>query len=294
MAGLKEVRERIKSVKSTQQITKAMKLVSASKLKRAQDRIVKMRPYAAKLQEVLANIMANVDADALSSSYSEEREVKRVLVVLVTSDRGLCGGFNGNLIKATKKLLSEKYEAQLKSGNLTIMPIGKKGYDAFKRSNAQMNTAHQQLFQNLTFENAALTAEEIMKAYENKEFDRVDVVYAQFKNAALQNFVAEQFLPVAKPTAVKNTKTKADYIFEPSKEQLLDELVPKILKTTFYRFLLDSNASEHGARMVAMESATNNAGDLIHRLNIEYNKARQTAITNQIMEIVGGAAALEG
>lgn len=296
MAGLKEVRERIKSVKSTQQITKAMKLVSASKLKKAQDRIVKMRPYSAKLQEVLSNIMGNVNMSELSLSYNTERAVNKVLVVIITSDRGLCGGFNTNLIKTAKRLINEDYAAIAAKGNLTIMPIGKKGYDALKRINKLgFNTTYVNLFQNLTFENAGTAAEEVMSAFSNGEYDRVDVVFAEFKNAATQVFQAVQYLPVPKSSVkTEGRKSVANYSFEPDKEQLLMELVPKILKTSFFRYMLDTNASEHGARMVAMESATNNANDLIKRLNIEYNKARQASITNQIMEIVGGAAALEG
>jgi F-type H+-transporting ATPase subunit gamma len=296
VAGLKEVRERIKSVKSTQQITKAMKLVSASKLKKAQDRIVKMRPYSAKLQEVLSNIMGNVNMSELSLSYNTERAVNKVLVVIITSDRGLCGGFNTNLIKTAKRLINEDYAAIAAKGNLTIMPIGKKGYDALKRINKlDFNTTYVNLFQNLTFENAGTAAEEVMSAFSNGEYDRVDVVFAEFKNAATQVFQAVQYLPVPKSSVkTEGRKSVANYSFEPDKEQLLMELVPKILKTSFFRYMLDTNASEHGARMVAMESATNNANDLIKRLNIEYNKARQASITNQIMEIVGGAAALEG
>lgn len=298
MAGLKEVRERIKSVKSTQQITKAMKLVSASKLKKAQDRIVKMRPYSAKLQDVLSNIMGNVNVGELSLSYNIERPVNRVLLVIITSDRGLCGGFNSNLIKTAKKLTNEVYAAQIAKGNLTILPIGKKGYDAFKRNEKiDFNTTYVNLFQNLTFENAGVAAEEIMKAFTAGEYDKVEVVFAEFKNAATQIFQSVQFLPVPKvaaPVAAASKTAKSNYSFEPNKEDLLMELVPKILKTSFFRYILDTNASEHGARMVAMESATNNANDLIKRLNIEYNKARQASITNQIMEIVSGAAALEG
>ncbi|MBK7958053.1 MAG: ATP synthase F1 subunit gamma [Bacteroidetes bacterium] len=296
MAGLKEVRERIKSVKSTQQITKAMKLVSASKLRKAQDRIVKMRPYSAKLQEVLSNIMANVDASELNLSYNIERPNNRVLIVIVSSDRGLCGGFNSNLIKQAKTLINETYASQVKAGAVTVMPIGKKGYDAFKRNEKlEFNTTYVSLFQNLNVESACKAADEIMNALSGKEFDKVEVVFSEFKNAATQIFQTNQFLPVPKPSkSTSKSNAKSDYLFEPDKTKLLMELVPKILKTSFYRFLLDTNASEHGARMVAMDNATNNADDLIKRLNIEYNKARQAAITNQIMEIVGGAAALEG
>ena len=291
MAGLKEVRERIKSVKSTQQITKAMKLVSAAKLKKATSRIVTMRPYAEKLQEVMSNILATTDMSELSLGLNEVRPVQKLLVVVMTSDRGLCGGFNSNLIKASKRLLSEKY-ADFNKKDITILPVGKKANEFFKKSGYEVHEDFVNLFQDLTFEGSAKIAQFIVNSFLAKDFDKVEVVYSKFKNAAVQEFMCEEFLPVAKSSSHASS-TKADYMFEPNKAQLLEELLPKIIKTTFHRYALDTNASEHGARMVAMDSATNNAGDLIKRLEIDYNKARQTAITNQIMEIVGGAAALE-
>lgn len=290
MAGLKEVRERIKSVKSTQQITKAMKLVSAAKLKKATTAITQLRPYSEKLQDVMNNILATTDMSELSLGLNEVRPVNKLLLVVFTSDRGLCGGFNSNLIKTTKRILTEKY-AHLNKKDITILPIGKKAYETFKRSGYDINDEFYLLFQNLTFEASAKIAQFIVNAYLAKDFDKVEVVYSRFKNAATQIYTAEEFLPIAK--AETKGSSRADYIFEPNKALLLQELLPKIIKTTFHRFALDNNASEHGARMVAMDSATNNAGDLIRRLEIDYNKARQAAITNQIMEIVGGAAALE-
>lgn len=292
MAGLKEVRERIKSVKSTQQITKAMKLVSAAKLKRATGAITQMRPYAEKLQDVMNNILASTDLSEMSLGLNEARPVNNLLLIVFTSDRGLCGGFNSNLLKTARRVIAEKY-SDLNPKNITILPVGKKAYDSFKRSNMNLADEYFGLFQNLSFDAASKVAQFAVNGFLDKDFDKIEVVYSKFKNAASQEFINEDFLPVAK-VASGQKKTSADYIFEPSKAQLLEELLPKILKTTFYRYALDTNASEHGARMVAMDSATNNAGDLIKKLEIDYNKARQASITNQIMEIVSGAAALEG
>ncbi len=291
MAGLKEVRERIKSVKSTQQITKAMKLVSAAKLKKATSAITQMRPYAEKLQEVMNNILATTDLSELSLGLNDVRPVSRVLVVVLTSDRGLCGGFNSNLLKAATNLLNTKYSDLPKSA-ITILPVGKKAYDFFKRTGYDLNDEFYTLFTQLSFEGSSKVAQFIVNAFLSKDYDKVEVIYSKFKNAAVQEFKVEEFLPIAKAETQAGV-SKSDYLFEPNKAQLLEELLPKIIKTTFHRFALDTNASEHGARMVAMDSATNNAADLIKRLEIDYNKARQAAITNQILEIVGGAAALD-
>jgi F-type H+-transporting ATPase subunit gamma len=291
MAGLKEVRERIKSVKSTQQITKAMKLVSAAKLKKATSAITQMRPYAEKLQEVMNNILATTDLSELSLGLNDVRPVSRVLVVVLTSDRGLCGGFNSNLLKTATNLLNTKYSDLPKSA-ITILPVGKKAYDFFKRTGYDLNDEFYTLFTQLSFEGSSKVAQYIVNAFLSKDYDKVEVIYSKFKNAAVQEFKTEEFLPIAKAETQAGV-SKADYLFEPNKAQLLEELLPKIIKTTFHRFALDTNASEHGARMVAMDSATNNAADLIKRLEIDYNKARQAAITNQILEIVGGAAALD-
>lgn len=291
MAGLKEVRERIKSVKSTQQITKAMKLVSAAKLKKATSAITQMRPYAEKLQEVMNNILATTDLSELSLGLNDVRPVSRVLVVVLTSDRGLCGGFNSNLLKTATNLLNTKYSDLPKSA-ITILPVGKKAYDFFKRTGYDLNDEFYTLFTQLSFEGSSKVAQYIVNAFLSKDYDKAEVIYSKFKNAAVQEFKTEEFLPIAKAETQAGV-SKADYLFEPNKAQLLEELLPKIIKTTFHRFALDTNASEHGARMVAMDSATNNAADLIKRLEIDYNKARQAAITNQILEIVGGAAALD-
>ena len=294
MANLKEVRIRLASVNTTQQITKAMKLVAASKLKRAQDRILQMRPYSEKLNEILSNIMANLEGGS-SLSFNKKRTPNKVLVVLITSDKGLCGGFNSNLVKTARRLANDTYAEQRKNGGLTFLTIGKKGYDSFKKEkDINFNTDHLGLFANLTFDNSLQVSEQLMKWFLEEKFDVIELVYAKFVNAATQQYMVERFLPVAgSQNQAKTSGKKADYIFEPEKEKLLEELVPKILNTQFFKALLDSNASENGARMVAMDSATNNAQELMRQLRILYNRERQAAITKEILEIVGGAAALE-
>jgi len=296
MSGkLKEVRERISSVKSTQQITKAMKMVSAAKLRNAQNAITQMRPYAKKLDQMIKNILSNIDPSE-GSSFGVKRELQNVAVVVITSNRGLAGAFNTNIAKAAYKLY-EQYENVGKNGNLTFYFIGKKGWDNLKKRipEATINTDYMDLFNDLAFENIAEVADSFMSAFESKELDRVDVCYGEFKNAAMQNSIAVQYLPVPKVQGTKTDDKAAavDYIFEPSKKELLDQLVPSILQTTFQKFCLDTHASEHGARMTAMDKATENAGELIKELKISYNKARQESITKEILEIVGGAAALE-
>jgi F-type H+-transporting ATPase subunit gamma len=289
---LKEVRSRITSVNSTQQITKAMKMVSAAKLRRAQDRITQMRPYSQKLSEMLGHIVTG--EATIEIKLATERPVNKVLVVLMTSDRGLCGGFNSNLIKTTRQLINGQYAEYAKNGNLEIMCIGKKGADALKRI-YKVNDNHIGLFTGLSFASSANVAEEIMKAFENGTYDKVDIVYAQFKNAATQIFQVEPFLPVAKATpAGEGNKENNEFIYQPSKDTLINELVPRILKTQFFKCLADTNASEHGARMTAMDKATDNANDLLKQLRITYNRARQAAITTELTEIVSGAAALQG
>ena len=293
MSGaLKEVRNRIKSVQSTQQITKAMKMVSAAKLRRAQDAITQMRPYAQKLQEMLSNIVSNSDGD-VSMDLAAERPVEKVLIILVTSDRGLCGGYNSNLIKLTKLTLQEKYPAQLAKGNVQLLPIGKKGYEHFTKSGFKVVDAYWDIFTGLSFDRVQAAAQYAMEAFASKEIDAVDVVYSEFKNAATQHFVAEQFLPVKKVAEDKGTQ-KADFIFEPNQEVLIKELMPKILNTQLFKSVLDANASEHGARMTAMDKASDNANELLKSLKISYNRARQAAITTELSEIVSGAAALQG
>ena len=296
-ANLKEVRERISSVNSTQQITKAMKMVSAAKLRRAQEAIQQMRPYARKLNEMMANILSNLDGDA-SSAYGETREVKRVLVVVVTSSRGLCGAFNANIIKAARTLIEEKYDAQVKAGRVRIVPIGKKGYDAFRKVHPiqMIEQGYINLFEDLSFDNVSALSSYLIRAFLDNDYGAIEIVYGRFKNAAQQFPETVQWLPVEKieaDDATSSSRMRADYIFEPEKEALLEKLIPSILQTTFQSFLLDTHASEHGARMTAMDKATDNANDLMKELRITYNKARQEAITKEISEIVGGAAALE-
>lgn len=276
------------------QITKAMKLVSASKLKRAQDRITQMRPYSEKLNYILGNVMDALKGSEVSLALNEERPAKNVLIVLITSDKGLCGGFNSNLIKTTNRLLNSTYAEQRKAGNVTLLTIGKKGYDAFRKQ-ADLNfiTEHTEMLSKLTFENAQKVSVAVTDDFLAKKYDVVELIYAKFVNAATQNFMVERFLPVAKTETSEAANAVSDYIFQPDKQALLEELGPKILNTQFFKALLDSIASEHGARMVAMEAATNNANELLRSLKILYNRERQAAITKEILEIVGGAAALE-
>jgi F-type H+-transporting ATPase subunit gamma len=293
MAGqLKEVRNRIKSVQSTQQITKAMKMVSAAKLRRAQDAIVQMRPYAKKLQEMLSNIVSNTEVEG-GNALAVERSVERVLLLVITSDRGLAGAYNANIIKLAKQTIREKYPTQSSKGNVTIWSIGKKGYEHFAKNNYKVSDTHKDIFLNLTFENVQKASQAAVQAFRNREFDAVEIIYSEFKNAATQRFVAEQFLPIPKAANAGNA-TKADFIFDPSKEELIAELMPKILNTQLYKAVLDANASEHGARMTAMDKARENANELLRNLKISYNRARQAAITTELTEIVSGAAALQG
>ncbi len=293
MAGqLKEVRNRIKSVQSTQQITKAMKMVSAAKLRRAQDAIIQMRPYAKKLQELLSNIVSNSEGE-VGMALAADRPIEKVLLIVITSDRGLAGAFNTNLIKLAKATIAEKYEAQYKKGNVTIWNMGKKGYEHFTKINYKTDATHKDIFLQLTFENVQKASLAAMKAFEEKQFDVIEIVYSQFKNAATQRFEVERFLPIPK-VAKKEGDKKADFIFDPSKEELVAELMPKILNTQLYKAVLDSNASEHGARMTAMDKASENANEMLRSLKISYNRARQAAITTELTEIVSGAAALQG
>lgn len=293
MAGqLKEVRNRIKSVQSTQQITKAMKMVSAAKLRRAQDAIIQMRPYAKKMQELLSNIISNVEVEG-GNSLAAERNVENVLLFVITSDRGLAGAYNANVIKLAKQTIKEKYAAQQAKGNVTIWSIGKKGYEHFVKNNMKVSDSHKDIFLKLNFESVQQAAQAAVEAFKNKEFDAVEIVYSEFKNAATQRFVSEQFLPIPK-VVNKGKTTKADFIFDPNKEELIAELMPKILNTQLYKAVLDANASEHGARMTAMDKASENANELLRSLKISYNRARQAAITTELTEIVSGAAALQG
>ena len=284
MANLKEIRNRISSVSSTMQITSAMKMVSAAKLKKAQDAITAMRPYSNKLTELLQNLSATLDADS-GSKFSEQREVKRVLIVAISSNRGLAGAFNSNIIKQVNSLLSETYAGK----DVSILAIGKKINDAFgKQGNVIANESG--VFDDLTFENVAAIAQTIMDKFVEGEYDKVELVYNHFKNAATQIVMTEQFLPIV--PVQNDANVNLDYIFEPSKQEIVETLIPKSLKTQLYKGIRDSFASEHGARMTAMHKATDNATELRDQLKLTYNKARQAAITNEILEIVGGAEAL--
>lgn len=295
MANLKEVRDRIKSVKNTQQITKAMKMVSAAKLRKAQQAIVQMRPYANKQNEMLRNILSALGGDA-DTSFGKERAVKKACVVVVTSNRGLCGAFNTNVIKEAVATIEAKYSETRDEGNLTILPIGKKGNEFFRKNypNIDRIEDYVDLFSDLSFDNVSTVSQKLMDAFEEGEYDMIDAAYGRFKNAATQFAETEQWLPVPKVEADVDVKGTANYIFEPNEQELLEHLVPSILQTTFQKYLLDTHASEHGARMTAMDKASENANELLNELKLSYNKARQEAITNEILEIVGGAAALEG
>jgi F-type H+-transporting ATPase subunit gamma len=293
MANLKEVRIRITSVNSTQQITKAMKMVAAAKLRRAQDAIIQMRPYASKLKEILENVAESVDASG-SGVYAKVRPVNKVLIVAVTSNRGLAGAFNSNIIRTVNRLIGDTYKDQVKAGNLKVLAIGRKASDFYSKNKNLYAGNHNDVYSNLNFNSVATIAEEIMQEFANGNYDKVVVVYNQFKNAAVQYVITEQLLPITPPEKKEATKAVNDYIFEPSQEQIVLDLIPKSIKTQLYKAILDSNASEHGARMTAMSKATDNAGELIKELKLQYNKARQAAITNEILEIVAGAEALKG
>ena len=293
MPNLKEVRIRIASVKSTQQITSAMKMVAASKLRRAQNAILKMRPYAAKLKDILQNLSASLDSGD-ANLYSQQRNVEKVLLVVITSNRGLCGAFNTNILRTAVQRMQTEYPKQLQSGAIGVVTIGRKATEFFNKRGMNVISSHDPIFDNLSYDNVSVIASTVMAAFTKKEFDRVDIVYNQFKNAAVQRVVVEQFLPVEAPAAnAAVVKSNNDFIFLPSKEDIVEELIPKSLKIQFYKSILDSYASEHGARMTAMHQATDNAGDLIKELNLAYNKARQASITKEILEIVSGAEALK-
>jgi F-type H+-transporting ATPase subunit gamma len=284
MANLKEIRNRISSVSSTMQITSAMKMVSAAKLKKAQDAITAMRPYSNKLTELLQSLSATLDADS-GSQYSEQRIVNKVLIVAITSNRGLCGAFNSNIIKQVSALMDDTYNGK----EISVLAIGKKANDAFSKKGIVIAN-ESDVFDDLTFENVSGIAQMIMDKFVDGEFDRVDLVYNSFKNAATQIVMSEQFLPIQ--PVEEDVNTNLDYIFEPSKEEIVETLIPKSLKTQLFKGIRDSFASEHGARMTAMHKATDNATELRDQLKLTYNKARQAAITNEILEIVGGAEAL--
>jgi F-type H+-transporting ATPase subunit gamma len=296
MPSLKEVRIRIGSVKSTQQITSAMKMVAASKLRRSQNAILQMRPYAAKLKEILQNLSASLDSGDQGSIFSAQRKPERVLLVVVASNRGLCGAFNANVIKTANKLISENYQQQNKSGNLSLITIGKKVTEFFRKRKFNVIDSYDHIYNNLNFDVASPVAEKIMDLFASKKIDKVIIVYNQFRNAATQILVTEQFLPVEPVVNKDQIKSgqKTDYIFQPDKMEIVSDLIPKSLKVQFYKSILDSNAAENGARMTAMHQATDNAKELLRDLSLAYNKARQAAITKEILEIVSGAEALKG
>jgi F-type H+-transporting ATPase subunit gamma len=292
MAGLKEIRIRIASVVSTRQITNAMKMVSASKLRRAQDAIIQLRPFAGKLKEILANV-----SDTLSNSednvFVRTKDPERVLFVVITSNRGLCGAFNANVLRKTIQLMQEDFRKFTQSGNLHLFTIGKKGSDYLSRKKYNVIKSRSDLFDGLSFNSAASVAEELINKYLTHEYDKIILIYNQFKNAAVQVLTTEQFLPIVLPEKKEEKQVIQDYIFEPSKDYIVTELIPKSLKIQFYKALLDSNASEQGARMTSMHLATDNATELIRDLKLNYNKARQAAITKELLEIVSGAEALK-
>ncbi|MBC3787621.1 ATP synthase F1 subunit gamma [Spirosoma utsteinense] len=290
MASLKEVRARITSINSTQQITKAMKMVAAAKLRRAQDNITQLRPYAQKLSQMLGTVSAGAET-AAESPYKQARTVGRALIIVITSDRGLCGAFNTNAVKAALLLIDEKYAALARSGNVEIMAIGKKGSEAFQRRGFPVNTNHIDAFTALNFTTVKAAAEEAMNGFASGRYDVVEIVYNEFKNAAMQIVRTEQMLPIV-ATPVVGSTAAINYLFEPTEAEIITELIPKTLKTQLYKAVLDSNASEHGARMTAMDKATENAGELLKELRLIYNRTRQAAITTEILEIVGGAEAL--
>ncbi len=289
MANLKEIRNRIASVGSTMQITSAMKMVSAAKLKRAQNAIHRMRPYSDKLTEILQSVSSTLDLS--ENGYSDQREEQNILIIAISSNRGLCGGFNNNIIKKVNRLLATEYADK----NVTVLPIGKKIFDAVKNTRQTITTASlgvDDFYADFTFKNAATIADFAMDGFMSKKFDKVVILYNQFVNAATQVVMNEQFLPILPTVKEDNAASTGDYIYEPSKKEIVEDLIPKSLRTQLYKALLDSHASEHGARMIAMNKATDNASELKRALTISYNKARQAAITNEILEIVGGAEAL--
>jgi len=293
MPNLKEVRIRIASVKSTQQITSAMKMVAASKLRKAQNAILKMRPYAAKLKDILQNLSASLDSND-DNVLAQQRKPEKILLVVITSNRGLCGAFNANVLRTAVQHIQNDYASQFKAGNVSILTIGRKATEFFTKREYKIVSSHDSIFDSLTYENVSVIATSLMDAFISHQFDRIDIVYNQFKNASVQRVTVEQFLPVEVPAGdAAVSQSNNDYIFLPSKEEIVMELIPKSLKIQFYKSILDSYASEHGARMTAMHQATDNAGDLIKELNLAYNKARQASITKEILEIVSGAEALK-
>jgi F-type H+-transporting ATPase subunit gamma len=293
MPSLKEVKNRINTTISTQQITKAMKMVSAAKLRRAQDRITQMRPFAQKLNAILQNLSAAQSGGDTDNWYSTVREESKILIVAVSSDRGLCGSFNSNVFKAVNRIIDEKYSEQFRKGNVTVLSIGKKTSDYFGKRKCNLIADYTLLFSSLSFENVSRAAEFIMQAFREGKFDKVEVVYNEFKNIATQILRVEQLLPILPPAEGATSSNQTNYIYQPDQEEILTGIIPKSIKVQLYKAVLDSNAAEHGARMTAMDKATENAGELLKQLKLTYNRTRQAAITKEILEIVGGAEALK-
>jgi len=292
MAGLKEIRTRIASVKTTRQVTSAMKMVSAAKLKKAQDAIMQIRPYADKLHQILTSLSASLE-NVEDSVFTQDREAKKVLIILITSNRGLCGGFNTNISKKALELVNTKYRQQLKLEQVDFIAVGKQGGRQLNHRGLNVIGDKNDIYDSLTFDNVAELAQKVMTTFADGTYDRVELVYNQFKNAAVQIQTTEQFLPVEMEEN-EDDDSNYDFIYEPSKENIIQELIPRSLKIQFYKALLDSHAAEHGARMTAMHQATDNASDLLKELTLQYNKARQATITGEILEIVSGAEALQG
>lgn len=294
MANLKEIRNRISSVKSTRQITSAMKMVSAAKLRKAQDKIVQLRPYAEKLHEVLVEVNKSLQGSDVENIYAKRKDGDgKVLIVVITSNKGLCGAFNANVIREAKRIMAEKYPEKSSRGKLSFMLVGKKGYDALKRVKCNILSEHNDLFLKLDYDHTTVIASDLIKRYVSGEFDRIEILYNQFKNAAVQRLTNEVFLPVQEIEEKKGRGLVTDYIFEPGLETIIQELIPKSLKVQFYKAVLDSFVAEHGARMTAMHQATDNCSDIIRELTLQYNRARQASITNQLIEVVSGAEALK-
>lgn len=292
MGGLKEIRTRIASVKTTRQVTSAMKMVSAAKLKKAQDAILQIRPYAEKLHQILTSLSASLE-NAEDSVYTQDRSPEKILVIIITSNRGLCGGFNANISKKAVELVKTKYSNQLQLGNVEFISFGKQGTRRLKQGDFNVIAENNDVFNSLTFENVSELIQKTMDTFADGTYDRIELVYNQFKNAAVQVQTSEQFLPVEMEEDA-NENTNFNFIYEPSKENIIQELIPRSLKIQFYKALLDSHAAEHGARMTAMHQATDNASDILKKLTLQYNKARQSTITGEILEIVSGAEALNG
>ncbi len=293
MANLKEVKNRIASVMSTQQITKAMKMVAAAKLRRSQERITQMRPYAVKLEAIIRNLSEGQDSNEMDSWFSQAREERRILIVAISSDRGLCGSFNSNIFKGVMRLVLERYEDQYRKGNVVILPIGKKATEYFRKRNFQLIDSYSEILSGVNFNQAAAVGDSVMRAFREGRFDKVEMVYNEFRNVATQILQAQQLLPVVLPITTTTRANPVNYLYEPDQGDIISDLLPNALKVQLYKAILDSNAAENGARMTAMDKATENAGDLLKELRLSYNRSRQAAITKEILEIVGGAEALK-